>query len=133
MFEINNRRYTGSKFKLKEWIEEELIKNCPNSKSFCDLFSGTGIVASTMLKHYYKIYLNDFLASNEIIYKAFFLPINYDYIKINDFKTRFNQLNTDKLKGNYVSENFGDKYFDINDSLLIISNSNWYHEVISIP
>jgi adenine-specific DNA-methyltransferase len=119
MFEINNRRYTGSKFKLKKWIEEEIIKNCPNSKSFCDLFSGTGIIASTMLKHYDKVYVNDFLVSNEIIYKAFFLPMNYDYNKINDFKARFNQLNSTKLKGNYVSKNFGDKYFDLRDSLLI--------------
>jgi adenine-specific DNA-methyltransferase len=119
MFEINNRRYTGSKYKLKAWIESEILSNCKDCSSFCDLFSGTGVISATMLKHFNQIYINDFLVSNEIIYKAFFLPMDYDYKKVESYKELFNKLDPSKIKKNYVSKNFGGKYFSHNDSLLI--------------
>lgn len=28
MYDINNRRYTGSKYKLLDWIEELILNNC---------------------------------------------------------------------------------------------------------
>ena len=44
MFEINNRRYLGSKTKLLNFIEEIIEKHCHDCKSFMDLFGGTGVV-----------------------------------------------------------------------------------------
>ena len=34
VFDINNRRYTGSKYKLTPWIKSMLLENCPEHKSF---------------------------------------------------------------------------------------------------
>lgn len=70
MYNISNRRYTGSKYKLLDWIEELVLENC-DGEIFFDVFAGTGVVSAHMSKHYKKIIMNDFLYSNEIIYKAF--------------------------------------------------------------
>ena len=71
-YEIWNRRYTGSKYKLADWIFEIIDSHCSGS-SFCDIFAGTGIIAKTALDRMSKVVINDFLYSNELIYKAFFL------------------------------------------------------------
>ncbi len=47
MFDINNRRYTGSKYKLLDWIEELILQNC-EGKVFFDVFAGTGVVTDRM-------------------------------------------------------------------------------------
>jgi adenine-specific DNA methylase len=44
-FKINNRRYTGSKFKLLDWIKNIIEEQTQKSNTFCDLFAGTGCVA----------------------------------------------------------------------------------------
>ena len=44
-FKINNRRYTGSKFKLLEWIKNTIEDETEKNHTFCDLFAGTGCVA----------------------------------------------------------------------------------------
>ena len=46
-FKINNRRYTGSKFKLLKWIKNTIENEAKKNDSFCDLFAGTGCVAET--------------------------------------------------------------------------------------
>ena len=71
-FEIWNRRYTGSKYKLADWIFDIIDKHCKGD-SFCDIFAGTGIIAHHALSRMKSVAVNDFLFSNEIIYKAFFL------------------------------------------------------------
>ena len=48
-FKIGNRRYTGSKLKLKDWIKELILENCPDCESFCDIFAGTGVVTDALL------------------------------------------------------------------------------------
>ena len=60
MFDIWNRRYTGSKYKLSSWISELIAENCKGN-SFCDIFAGTGIISYSMLEKMKKIYINDFL------------------------------------------------------------------------
>ena len=117
-YEIWNRRYTGSKFKLADWICELISQNC-NGDSFCDIFAGTAIMSKRMLDTVKKIYINDFLYSNEIIYKAFFEQADFDNQKLNEYKVIFSNLKIDDLSANYVSENFGGKYFSYNDSLKI--------------
>lgn len=114
-FEIWNRRYTGSKYKLSDWIVGLINDNCEGS-SFCDLFAGTGVISKKLLPHFNKVYINDLLYSNEIIYHAFFSNTKYSIKKINSYKERYSNIDPTKICDNYVSINFGDKFFSYNDS-----------------
>ena len=118
MFDIWNRRYTGSKYKLSSWISELIAENC-NGNSFCDIFAGTGIISYTMLDKMKKIYINDFLYSNEVIYKAFFDAAPYDKNLISEYCSRFQSLSADDIDENYISINFGGKFFSHSDAKLI--------------
>lgn len=118
MFSISNRRYTGSKYKLLDWIEELILQNC-EGETFFDVFAGTGVVSERMSIHYNKIIMNDFLFSNEIIYKAFFGNEDYNVEVIEKYRERFQKLNIFDLKDNYFSCNYGGKYFSQNDAKLI--------------
>lgn len=115
MFSISNRRYTGSKYKLLDWIEGLIEENCEGN-IFFDVFAGTGVVSNRMKSHFSKVIINDFLFSNEVIYRAFFEKGKYDFEKINKMAAVYNQLNPKKIKSNYVSKNFGGKYFSFNDA-----------------
>ena len=117
-YEIWNRRYTGSKYKLADWIFEIIDSHCSGS-SFCDIFAGTGIIAKTALDRMSEVVINDFLYSNELIYKAFFLQSQYDKEKIEHYKNTFQSLQVIDLSENYVSTNFGGKFFSHNDAILI--------------
>ena len=118
-FKIANRRYTGSKLKLKEWIKELILSNCPNCSSFCDIFAGTGVITDTLISQYDRFIINDFLFSNEIIYRAFYKNESFDLQKLLAFKQQYTCLDYDLLEDNYVSINFGGKYFEIGDSKAI--------------
>ena len=117
-YEIWNRRYTGSKYKLADCIFEIIDSHCSGS-SFCDIFAGTGIIAKTALDRMSKVVINDFLYSNELIYKAFFLQSQYEKEKIEHYKNTFQSLQVIDLSENYVSTNFGGKFFSNNDAILI--------------
>lgn len=116
---IYNRRYTGSKYKLITWIVELLQKHCGGCDSFFDVFGGTGVVTYAALGVYRNFIVNDFLYSNEVIYKAFFEQIDYDALKLNTIANEYNAVVKENLENNYVSDNYGDKYFSYNDAKLI--------------
>lgn len=118
-FKIANRRYTGSKLKLKDWIKDLIIKNCFDCSSFCDIFAGTGVITDTLINEYDTFIVNDFLFSNEIIYKAFFKNEEFDLNKLISYKKRYDDLNYDLLEDNYISINFGGKYFETGDAKAI--------------
>lgn len=118
MFEIQNRRYTGCKYKLMDWIRELILEKCEGD-SFFDVFGGTGAVTNSMIDSYNKYIINDFLFSNEIIYKGFFLQEEYDEKLLTTIKDEYNSINADTLEDNYVSENFGDKFFRYVDAKVI--------------
>lgn len=118
MYNMYNRRYTGSKYKLMEWIRTLIVDNC-EGKIFFDVFAGTGVVTEYMINDYEKYIINDFLYSNEVIYKGFLLQENYDMDKLIKIVGKYNKTNKTKLKDNYVSTNFGDKYFNKDDAKLI--------------
>lgn len=118
-FKISNRRYTGSKLKIKDWIKNLITENCHNSKSFCDIFAGTAIITDEMLSQYDNFVLNDLLYSNEVIYKAFYKNETYNIDRLFEFQTKYQNLNKDDLQDNYVSENFGGKYFELGDARAI--------------
>lgn len=115
-FSIRNRRYTGSKLKITEWINNMINENCNDCHSFFDVFAGTGIVTASNLENYDSFYINDFLYSNNVIYKAFFLNEKYDEKKVNEYFILFANLDANKIRENYVSKNFTDKYFTHNDA-----------------
>ncbi len=117
-YEIWNRRYTGSKYKLSEWIVDLINTNC-SGKSFCDLFAGTAIMSKQMLSRIDEVFINDFLYSNEIIYKAFFEQKRFSKNKLLKYKKIFNSLELTNLPENYFSISFGDKFFSKNDATLI--------------
>ncbi len=117
--QLHNRRYIGNKQKLLDWIFSIIKQDCKNVKSFTDIFAGTGIVSSVAINEYKEVVLNDFLYSNNIIYKAFFEQKSFDEDKINNIIRNYNNINSDDLEENYFSKNFGGKYFSHNSARII--------------
>lgn len=112
-FFLHNRRYVGSKYKISDWLREKILTNT-DGKSLFDVFAGTGSMAFKMLGDFDRIILNDFLYSNEVIYKAFFLQQDFNLDKL---KKIADEINSKKECGkNYFSNNFADKYFGNDDS-----------------
>lgn len=118
-FNINNRRYTGSKSKLTEWIRNIIIEECEDCDSFCDIFAGTGVVTYSMIEDFKHFIINDFLYSNEVIYNAFFGNKNYDYEKLIRIAQKYRNLDQSELTPDFVTVNYGDKYFSREDALKI--------------
>jgi len=116
---LENRRYIGNKSKLLHWIFYIVNKECKDADSFTDLFAGTGIVSSIAIKYYTTITINDFLYSNNVIYKAFFDKKKYDNKRIDSYIDKYNNLDVSEIKDNYFSKYFGGKYFS-NESAKII-------------
>jgi len=56
------------------------------------------------------------LFSNNVIYKAFYNSEKYYFEKLEKIKWKLNSLNTDGIKDNYFSNNFGNKYFSHSDA-----------------
>ena len=110
--QIEQRRYIGCKAKLTDWIFNIVKTEAPSAKSFCDIFAGTGIVASRAIPLYEKVIINDFLISNNIIYKAFFEQGEFDMSRIVGILTDFNAVDARDLDDNYFSRSFGGKYYD---------------------
>lgn len=101
------------------WIKELILQNCPEHDSIFDVFGGTGVVTSELLDISTKNIINDFLFSNEIIYRAFFGKDKFDEKKLKEYSDKYNSIDRDSLEDNYVSINYGDKYFRYNDAKLI--------------
>ena len=116
---INSRRYTGNKYKLMSWIKGLILEYCPEHGIFFDVFGGTGVVTEEMLDAVQSVIINDFLYSNEICYKAFFGRGCYDVQKLNQFADEIAIVDRKTLGDNYVSLNYGGRYFERDDAKLI--------------
>lgn len=110
-FSLESRRYIGCKTKLVDWIFGLIDEHTHNIHSFCDIFAGTGVVAHRALQRYERVVVNDFLHSNNIMYRAFFSPDEWSEKKVQDIINEFNAINAKKIGENYFSKNFGGKYF----------------------
>lgn len=110
---INSRRYLGSKYKLLEFINEVIEKNCKNFESIFDVFGGTGVVSEYFSEKGKKIYINDILYSNFCIYNAFFNNEEFNEKKIDEIIQQFNS--TQKISNNYFSKTYKNTYFSEED------------------
>lgn len=108
---ISNRRYLGSKKKLLDFIEEVVCNNTEKINTVADIFCGTGVVADLFRKNGKRVIVNDILKSNVISYNTWFGNENIDYEKIKKIIYDLNSI--EPSSENYVSSNFGDKYFSM--------------------
>lgn len=113
---LYSRRYIGSKTKLLDWIFDTIQEETYNVHSFCDIFAGTGVMANRAISLYDHVIINDFLYSNNIIYKAFFGVGEWDKEKLCDIITGYNSLDSSKLRANYFSKNYGGKFFEMSEA-----------------
>ena len=124
-YSLENRRYIGCKAKLIDWIFQLIVENTHDVHSFCDIFSGTGVVANKAITLYEQVVINDFLSSNNIMYKAFFADMEWDESKVVSTIEMFNSLSPSSIRENYFSKNFGGKFFE-NDTAKIVGYIRTY-------
>lgn len=117
-FSLENRRYIGSKAKLTGWIKDLVLEHTSGNEFF-DVFAGTSIVSKELLEHYDSFILNDFLFSNNIIYKAFWGTEEYDRGLLKKMKKEFNAINERKFDDDYFVTNYGGKFFSEQDAMII--------------
>lgn len=113
-FQIQNRRYLGSKFKLCSFINWVYENKCYDINSVADIFAGTGSVAQMFNLFDKEVIVNDLLYSNYLIYHTFFSNDKIDLNKIEDLIMEFNLLNP--TEENYFSKNFGNSFFTIENA-----------------
>ena len=108
---INNRRYLGNKYSLRNFIRETVDDNCDNVNIVVDIFSGTGAVSDSFKDK--MIITNDLLYSNYISNYAWFSPDKYSKHKIIEYISEFNSIRTSE--NNYMRINFADTFFSADD------------------
>lgn len=117
-FGISNRRYIGNKNKLMPWINK-LIHDNTEGTSFFDVFAGTGSVTKWELSDFDTFYINDFLFSNEIIFRAFFGSEQYNIVKLNKIALEYTRISKILYADTYFVTQYGNKFFSYNDALKI--------------
>lgn len=106
---IENRRYLGSKQKMLNFIDKVVNENTTGVNIVADIFGGIGVVSDLFRKQGKKIIINDILHSNYVCFKTWFGNQEVNYEKIVRLIDELNNLKS--VKENYVSHNFGGKYF----------------------
>lgn len=117
-YNLQNRRYIGSKHKLLDWIYTNVDELCEGN-SFFDVFAGTGVVAQKFLASHKRVILNDFLYSNQIIYEAFFNSNQVDFARLETLAADLGVLAKQSKSQNYFDKHFGDKFFSKRDARAI--------------
>lgn len=117
-FNLESRRYIGNKTKLMNWVKDIMSENTKGNSLF-DVFAGTGAVSKALLESYDEIILNDFLYSNEVIYKAFFDNEQYDKEKLLEIESKYQRITTNEIDDEYFVSNYGNKYFSEFDARII--------------
>lgn len=118
-YSLESRRYIGCKTKLVDWIFSLIEEQTHDVHSFCDIFAGTGVVAHKALQKYERVVVNDFLHSNNVMYRAFFAPTEWNEEKVQTIIEVFNSLNPKSIRDNYFSKNFGGKFFDFDTAKIV--------------
>lgn len=118
MFGIQNRRYLGNKHKLVGFIEAALREHCPDTRTFFDVFAGTGVVGYHFMDRM-RVVMNDTLHCNHLAHVAFLSGERVDLQALRDIIAAYNALSPKRLEDNYMSVNFADTYFSRDDCRLI--------------
>jgi adenine-specific DNA-methyltransferase len=127
MFNIYNRRYTGSKLKLADWIIGLVCEHCKGD-SFFEIFAGTSVVSSRIAPKMKTIILNDTLEANRVIYEAFYGRGDYDLKRLITYRDELSNIIAQTTDG-YFATNYGDRYFSRNDCRKIESVRNRIEEI----
>lgn len=117
-YDLQQRRYIGNKTKILKWIRG-LVDEYTIGDSFFDVFAGTGVVTREFINDFNKFIINDFLYSNNIIYKAFFGSQKYNSDKLLELKQVYNKIENRKYDDNYLEYNYGSKFFSNLDAMKI--------------
>lgn len=113
-FFIHNRRYLGNKYKLCPFINWVHENKCYDINSVADIFAGTGSVAQMFNLFNKKIFVNDLLYSNYLIYQTFFSNEKINQSKIQNIIEDFNL--SFPTEDNYFSKNFGNSFFTLDNA-----------------
>ena len=117
-FSIDNRRYLGSKTRLLPFIQEVVNNHTVNVTTVADIFAGTGSVADMFSKRGARITVNDILASNAVVYSCFFGAQHVRSLCITNW---INEMNSLRGHRGYVTQNYGDRYFSVENAMKIDS------------
>lgn len=109
LLQIGNRRYLGSKQKMLDFIDKVVKENTKGVNIVADIFGGTGVVSDLFRQQGKKIIINDILHSNYVSYNTWFGNQEINYKNVTRLINELNDLVPSE--DNYVSKNFGDKYF----------------------
>lgn len=123
---IYNRRYLGSKKRLLSFIEEIVTNHTNNINTVADIFGGTGVVSDLFRSKGKKIIINDILRSNYITYLTWFSNTPINESKIREYLNHLNKL---EPVDNYVSVNFGNRYFSIDNAKKIGTIREYIEEI----
>ena len=98
--------YIGSKNKLSDFIKQsvyQVVGKDLSSKTFCDLFAGTGIVGRNFKAETKKVISNDFE------FYSYVLNRNYIWNHQNfDYEDLINELNLFEGKSGFISEEYSE-------------------------
>ena len=98
--------YIGSKYKLLEFIQDNIIKTVGadlSDKVFCDLFAGTGAVGKNFKSKTKKIISNDIELYSYILNKNYIenvSPLRYENL--------INELNNIEGNSGFISEEYSE-------------------------
>lgn len=112
MFNIENRRYIGSKSSLSDWIFSSIPEKYKKG-TFFDVFAGTGVVSMGATRYFDDLVVNDFLFSNEVVYKAFFGSESVDEAALAELVL---ETAEPSMQENYFSKHFGNRFFHPDDA-----------------
>ncbi len=107
---LHNRKYLGSKVRLLDFIEREIVAAAGEVGSFFDGFAGTGVVADRMRSYTSRLTLVDNLASNYSINRAFFTSSEAN-VRIAYVADALRELNQLESAHGYAAEHYGGRYF----------------------
>lgn len=117
-YDIQQRRYIGNKTKILKWIRG-LVDEYTRGSSFFDVFAGTGVITKEFINKFDKFIINDFLFSNNIIYKAFFGSQEYNSEKLLELKQVYNRIENREYDDTYLEDNYGSRFFSNFDAIKI--------------
>lgn len=98
-------KYMGSKREILDFVKNSIVELNVDSQWFCDLFTGTGVVAGS-LKNIYNIHANDIQAYSSILARTY----------LTNFKSTIStdQLKLIKERVIYFVEEFHSSYKSLN-------------------